>query len=176
MEYCNLCKDNNINNINNIQTINNLYEKKINTNYYFLIDNKYYQCICYKNCSQYGIYKDKNKWINYIGLLYVSNSIINILYKDQIYKCIHVEYIPKDNIFLKNEQYNKYTDINNNCMTIDENDILKKFKISSYNNIILNKLNNLENKINNNIITLNKIDNNLLELNSKYDEFDYLTI
>jgi hypothetical protein len=174
MESCNLCK---LSNINNITDINLFHNKKININYYFLIDNKYYQCICYNNCSRYGIYKDKNKWINYIGMLYISDNIVTIIYNNIIYKCINVEYIPKDNIFLKNVQFN----LNNKCTVINNNTLLK-INYDRDENKVLNKLEKIENIISNNKITLNSINNNIIELNSKYyddqnsSEFDYLEI
>lgn len=124
MEYCNLCKPDNY----KILEQYNIYISNININYYFYINNKFYQCVCYNKCSQFNLYKDKNKWINYIGLLYSNNSIINIIYKNKLFNCILVEFIPKDTYFIKNVQ------INNNdteCIVIDKNDILNKFNTNS---------------------------------------------
>lgn len=123
MEFCNLCKKNNFSLIDKY----NIYNQEININYYFHINNKYYQCICYKSCSQYELYKDKQKWINYIGMLYVSNSIVTIYYNNNFYKCILVEYIPQDSYFLLNNQYNK---IDKECIIITENDLLKYFRLN----------------------------------------------
>jgi len=127
MDFCNLCKKNNFTLLDKY----NIYNQDININYYFNINNKYYQCICYKNCSQFELYKDKQKWLNYIGMLYVSNSIINILYNNNLYRCILVEYIPKDNYFILNHQYNN---LDEECIIITNDNIIKLFN-KKYNSI-----------------------------------------
>ncbi len=175
MEYCNLCKPDNY----KILEQYNIYISNISLNYYFYINNKFYQCICYNKCSQYNLYKDKNKWLNYIGLLYSNNSIINIIYKDKLFNCILVEFIPKDTYFIKNVQINNN---DNDCIIIEKNDILNKFNKkqiktvdiqTDYNlkSILLLELNQKNNT--KNIETLNlrleKLENEFDQLN--YDEY-----
>lgn len=161
MEFCNLCKKNNFSLLDKY----NIYNQEININYYFNIDNKYYQCICYKNCSQYELYKDKQKWLNYIGMLYVSNSIINILYNNQLYKCIIVEYIPQDNYFLLNNQYNKTDE---ECIIITDKHIINSFNKQT-NNIEVQC--NLQDKILiNNSVDEYKIDLELIKNNNLIEE------
>ncbi len=175
MEYCNLCKPDNY----KILEQYNLYISNISLNYYFYINNKFYQCICYNKCSQYNLYKDKNKWLNYVGLLYSNNSIINIIYKDKLFNCVLVEFIPKDTYFIKNVQINNN---DNDCIIIEKNDILNKFNKkqiktvdiqTDYNlkSILLLELNQKNNT--KNIETLNlrleKLENEFDQLN--YDEY-----
>jgi hypothetical protein len=124
MEYCNLCKPDNY----KILEQYNVYVSNININYYFYINNKFYQCVCYNKCSQFNLYKDKNKWLNYIGLLCSNNSIINIIYKNKLFNCIRVEFIPKDTYFIKNIQINNN---DNESIVIEKDDILKQFNTQS---------------------------------------------
>jgi hypothetical protein len=176
MDQCNLCKNNNY----RILEQYNVYTNNLNINYYFYIDNKFYQCICYNKCSQYALYKDKNVWLNYIGLLFNSNSIINILYKNELYTCINIEFIPKDTFFIKNVQMNEN---NKDCIIIDKDKIINKFnkkKINSQSQTTLvNKKNNkllfleLKNKIS--LIKINNLEErvNKIEylLNNDNDDF-----
>lgn len=158
MDICNLCKNNNY----KILEQYNVYTNNLNINYYFYINNKFYQCICYNKCSQYSLYKDKNIWLNYIGLLFSSDSIVNILYKNELYTCINIEFIPKDTYFIKNVQMNEN---NNNCIIITKESIINKFNTQKTNQytqiqdsnsllfeelkskITLKKINNLEDRI-----------------------------
>ncbi len=164
MEYCNLCKPDNY----KILEQYNIYISNINLNYYFNINNKFYQCICYNKCSQYNLYKDKNKWLNYIGLLYSNNSIINIIYKDKLFNCILVEFIPKDTYFIKNVQINNNDD---DCIIIEKNDILNKFNKKQKKIVNTQTNNNLKSML---LLELNQKNNtkNIETLNLRLEKLE----
>ena len=165
MEYCNLCKPNNY----KILEQYNIFVSNININYYFYINNKFYQCICYNKCSQYNLYKDKNKWLNYIGLLYSNNSIIDIIYNNKLFNCTLVEFIPKDTEYIKNVQINND---DNDCIVIEKDDIFNKFNKKQTKTSNTQTNHNLKSIL---VLELNQKNNtkNIETLNSRLEKLEY---
>lgn len=105
MDICDLCNKFNYKSLEQYSLFNT------NIISYFAVNNqkentKYYQCVCYNKCIQYSLYKDKNKWLNYIGLLLNSNHLIVIEYNNKKYYCTEIEVIPKNNFLIKYSQFN----------------------------------------------------------------------